>query len=313
MQHPGCDGLLDELDLRLREIEAENKASETFLQKFSAAAEAEGGDAAVAAAEAELAALQAEEATLLESISSISDERSKVADALTKQQAESDALDLEEEQHWKEFHEYERALHEFHTEQHGVEHQYQHAYEQLEKLKKTNVFNDAFHIWHDGHFGTINGYRLGRLPSVPVEWNEINAAWGQTVLLLHTMASKLKYRFARYRLVPNGSHSRLEKTDDSSTSLQLSSSGGFKLFSDSKFDAAMVAFLDCLQQFKTHVESQDHHFKLPYRINKDKIGDNHGEHSIKFQGNHEETWTKALKFMLTNLKWCLAWVCKQVR
>ena len=39
-----------------------------------------------------------------------------------------------------------------------MEHQYQQAYEHLEKLKKTNVFNDAFHIWHDGHFGTINGY-----------------------------------------------------------------------------------------------------------------------------------------------------------
>jgi hypothetical protein len=24
------------------------------------------------------------------------------------------------------------------------------AYEHLEKLKKTNVYNDAFHIWHDG-------------------------------------------------------------------------------------------------------------------------------------------------------------------
>ena len=61
---------------------------------------------------------------------------------------------------------------------------------------------------------------------------------------------------SRYRLVPNGSHSRLEKANDAGTPLQLSSSGGFKLFSDSKFDAAMVAFLDCLQQFKTHVESQ---------------------------------------------------------
>lgn len=28
---------------------------------------------------------------------------------------------------------------------------------QLEKLRKTNVYNDAFHIWHDGPFGTING------------------------------------------------------------------------------------------------------------------------------------------------------------
>lgn len=74
------------------------------------------------------------------------------------------------------------------------------------------------------------------------------------------------------------------------------------------------------------------------RISKDKIGDSNGMLSVKYvfkciashvttcptiqftknvripndriQLNHEETWTKALKFMLTNLKWCLAWVCK---
>ena len=53
------------------------------------------------------------------------------------------------------------------------------ASNRLEKLKKINVFNDAFYIWHDGSFGTINNLRLGRLPTVPVEWSEINAAWGQ--------------------------------------------------------------------------------------------------------------------------------------
>ena len=37
-----------------------------------------------------------------------------------------------------------------------------------------------------------------------------------------------------------------------------------------------------------------------------------GASGVKIQLNHEETWTKALKFMLTNLKWCLAWVCKQM-
>eukprot|EP00967_Tisochrysis_lutea_P042920 scaffold51711_cov22-Tisochrysis_lutea.AAC.1 len=41
---------------------------------------------------------------------------------------------------------------------------------------------------HDGPFGTISGFRLGRTPEAPVEWDEINAAWGQAVLLLHTMA-----------------------------------------------------------------------------------------------------------------------------
>lgn len=53
---------------------------------------------------------------------------------------------------------------------------------------------------HSGQFGTINNFRLGRLPSVPVEWNEINAAWGQTVLLLHALANKMGLRFQRYTL-----------------------------------------------------------------------------------------------------------------
>ena len=30
---------------------------------------------------------------------------------------------------------------------------------QIDKLKKMNVFNATFHIWHVGHFATINGFR----------------------------------------------------------------------------------------------------------------------------------------------------------
>ena len=37
----------------------------------------------------------------------------------------------------------------------------------LERLRRTNVFNDAFHIWHDGQFGTISGFRMGRTSQVP--------------------------------------------------------------------------------------------------------------------------------------------------
>ena len=38
----------------------------------------------------------------------------------------------------------------------------------LEKLERTNVYNDAFNIGHDGVFGTINGLRLGRIGGVTV-------------------------------------------------------------------------------------------------------------------------------------------------
>jgi beclin 1 len=40
----------------------------------------------------------------------------------------------------------------------------------FDRLKRTNVLDDAFHISHDGQFGTINSFRLGRLQSQPVEW-----------------------------------------------------------------------------------------------------------------------------------------------
>lgn len=60
----------------------------------------------------------------------------------------------------------------------------------------TLIYNSSYHR-HSGQFGTINNFRLGRLPSVPVEWNEINAAWGQTVLLLHALANKMGLKFQR--------------------------------------------------------------------------------------------------------------------
>jgi beclin 1 len=70
----------------------------------------------------------------------------------------------------------------------SIDNQTKHARAQYEKLSKTNAFNAAFHIWlvkrythiyisflyiklnrHQEHFGTINGFRLGRLPSITVK------------------------------------------------------------------------------------------------------------------------------------------------
>jgi len=62
------------------------------------------------------------------------------------------------------------------------------------------VHNDAFCIGSDGVFGTINGLRLGRVAAVPVEWSEINAAWGMTLLLLISLAKKVGLTFETYVL-----------------------------------------------------------------------------------------------------------------
>lgn len=56
--------------------------------------------------------------------------------------------------------------------------------ENLSTLTSTNVLDMTFFIWIQENYGTINGLRLGRLPHEVVEWNEINAAFGQVALLV---------------------------------------------------------------------------------------------------------------------------------
>jgi hypothetical protein len=52
----------------------------------------------------------------------------------------------------------------------------------------------------DGHFGTINGQRMGRLRSQYIEWNEINAGWGYATLLLVCLAQKTGFAFTESAL-----------------------------------------------------------------------------------------------------------------
>lgn len=313
IDHPLCeectDTLLDQLDQQLKITDDELKDYKVFLNKLN-----DKPSLDTEALSKELTELRVEEEELIRKLAEVEKEREKVAEKMEIEKERSRQMAIDEKKYWKDYSEYQKQLLEYQDEQQSVDNQIRYAQAQLDKLKKTNVFNSTFHIWHKGHFGTINNFRLGRLPSVPVEWSEINAAWGQTVLLLHSLARKMNLTFERYRLVPYGNHSYLESLTDKSKDLPLYGTGGFRFFWDTKFDQAMVGFLDCLQQFKEAVEKVDKRFCLPYRMEKGKIHDssgNGGAFSIKIQFNSEEQWTKALKFVLTNLKWGLAWVSSQ--
>ena len=214
-------------------------------------------------------------------------------------------LDEKEKVYWKEFNEFLKQHLQFQDEEQSVGNQLHYVTAQLNKLKKTNILNSAFHIWHNGHFGTINGFRLGRLPSVQVDWNEINAGLGQAVLLLNCLGRKSRVPFTGYRPVPYGNHSFVEEIA-TKKELPLYSSGSIRIFADTRFDNGLVAFLDCVNQFKYALESRDQQMSLPYKIEKDKIGsEESGFYSIRRQLNSDEHWTKSLKFMLTNLRWGL--------
>ena len=95
-------------------------------------------------------------------------------------------------------------------------------------MKKLNAYTATFSIWHSGHFATINGFRLGRLPSVPVEWDEINAAYGHTAFLLVSLAKAVDLTFQRYQIVPYANYSYVKSLSDGKT-YPLYGTGGIRM------------------------------------------------------------------------------------
>jgi beclin 1 len=68
----------------------------------------------------------------------------------------------------------------------------------------------------------------------------------------------------------------------------------------------LVAFLGCIKELGDYAVKKDSRFELPYKINKDQIGE---DGNIKMQGTSNQVWTKALKYMLVDLKWLIAFCC----
>eukprot|EP01112_Ceratiomyxa_fruticulosa_P023175 TRINITY_DN8758_c0_g1_i2.p1 TRINITY_DN8758_c0_g1~~TRINITY_DN8758_c0_g1_i2.p1 ORF type:complete len:620 (-),score=138.03 TRINITY_DN8758_c0_g1_i2:19-1878(-) len=260
----------------------------------------------------EIAKLEEEERSLRQSLKELEVESLRIEAEEIEVNAQEIRLSSMDDAYWRSFKEYQSQKGRYQDEHSSVSTQIENTSVRLERLKRTNILNDSFHIWHDGHFGTINSFRLGRLPSQPVDWNEINAAWGLATQLLNSMAKKLSvsgFRFTQYRPFPLGSQSKMERIENGNTYELFGSSDISlgRLFWYRRFDNGMVAFLMCLKEMADFAESQDKTLSLPYKMEKDKVGDM----SIKIQFNNEETWTKSLKYMLTNLKWLLAWMSKR--
>jgi beclin 1 len=226
IKHPLCeecaDFIIDQMDAKLRHTEEECKVYREYEEALRTRDENEEQEMRrLAELTSQLELLEKEEQDLLQAISSVEKEEEKVQQELDEQNAQLVRMDGEESQYWQEYNNLKRTYFQSEDELQSVTNQLRYTQTQVEKLKRSNVFNITFHIWHCGHFGTINGFRLGRLPTVPVEWSEINAAWGQAALLLHCMAKKIDLTFQRFRLVPYGNFSFLESLDDRSKQLPL--------------------------------------------------------------------------------------------
>ena len=303
IDHPICvectERLVEQLQKRLSNASRERDAYVDFLRQANSDIPT---DEELQQARQDLKRIQEKERAAFAELQQLEKEKAAIEAEILDLDAQSYALDQKEESFWAERNAFSQKLSSLQSERDCVNNQYDHDSRQLERLRRANVYNDVFSIGHDGFFGTINGLRLGRLPDRPVDWSEINAAWGDTCLLVATVAEKLNYVFKGYELFPMGSSSRIRQ--------YKAPRGG--LF-PSDFDTAMIAFLECLRQLILHAEHTP--FQLPdgstidcpriaYKIEKDKIGDN----SIKLSGlgKQEESFTKACKLTLICCKFLLA-------
>lgn len=371
IDHPICTEctglLLSSMHARLASSTRERDAYISFLKSLQSNASTIPGPEETAAAERGVLQAQETENAAIEELIALEAEKKELEAEIADLEEQSQALEFEEKTFWASRNSFDETLHDLSADVTSLQQKHLHDQQQLQRLQRTNVYNDTFCIGHDGYFGTINGLRLGRLPSQHVDWPEINAAWGQTLLLLATVAERLNYTFQGYRLRPIGSTSRIERVEwpqqspDLSrstvaspaqnqyrnqppttatpkiTNLDLFSSGDMsiaRVFWHRRFDAGMVAFLDCLSQLGHFVErtssvpltaerpslsrspssrtSAPRTRVLPYPIDGEMIGDPATGQAVSIKLGtglqQDDKWTKACKYALTCCKFLLAHV-----
>ena len=220
IDHPICiecsDMLVEEMQKKLESANREKDAYVNYLKELKAS---EPTDEEIRAQEEATRKAKQAEKELLEELQALEQEQAALEREKLELEVEIREVDIKEEEFWRARNAFNTTLIDFQNERDSINSKFDHDSRQLEKLQRSNVFNDTFCISHDGIFATINGLRLGRMHNVPVDWPEINAAWGHALLLLVTVAEKLNFRFEGYEPQPMGSTSRIVRIEPASTSM----------------------------------------------------------------------------------------------
>ncbi|KAL8428905.1 hypothetical protein ACSSS7_006913 [Eimeria intestinalis] len=332
--HPVCCGCLD---AAIAELEPVSAHEERLIRKYEKALKRLGGERPLSSrsapsvpplpidatsAESELQKLAEEEEQLLKEIADLEESTVQKENEQLQVVAELAELHMWQLEFWLLFgnHSQRAARHE--ERKRAMERLFAYVSQELQRLKRTNVVNDAFHIWTWKFLPSINNCRIGRVssPSCP-SWAEINTGWGYLCLLLDVFYRKCRTQPSNYRLVPRGQFSFLIRKRDG-VMLPLHGGGGEAglsrfFYSNKRFDAAMTSFLECVKELFDRLLDSAHHRRgqpnalsllpipeLPYDIEGDRVGG----FSIRLQLNQDERWTRALKHLLIDMKSMLEYI-----
>ncbi|RHY28433.1 hypothetical protein DYB32_005984 [Aphanomyces invadans] len=142
-------------------------------------------------------------------IASMHAERVSIHLEFQKLQDELGAIEQEEAEMWTAINDKLMAVGEAHDARDASVARLLEMESRLHIIRRMNLWNDAFYIWHKGPFGTINGFCLGRLPRHHIDWHEINAAWGDVALVVQLLAEAMGITFCNFQVVPLGSLSKI--------------------------------------------------------------------------------------------------------
>ena len=178
-------------------------------------------------------------------------------------------------------------------------------------LHRFNYFKICLSSSGVSPIGTINGFRLGTLPTEPVEWWEVNTAWGVAVLLLEQLRIEvlnpisLKHRKSFWienvgpvSWLARGSYPRVRGP---SATYELV--GPVSKILCPGYDKALVLFVKCLDVVIKVLEASASGGRPPFEIS--SSGDRIGGISVKYGLSRDVTWTSAVQRVLENLEWCL--------
>eukprot|EP01061_Rhynchopus_euleeides_P019678 TRINITY_DN32284_c0_g1_i1.p1 TRINITY_DN32284_c0_g1~~TRINITY_DN32284_c0_g1_i1.p1 ORF type:complete len:464 (+),score=117.70 TRINITY_DN32284_c0_g1_i1:153-1544(+) len=249
----------------------------------------------------DLAAMQQQEADLTAQLLALRAETARIDAEQAQTTSEEAELEAEAAAFWAEVSELtvsERTLGDVHD---HLTRKALVSQSELERLNSMHLLNEAFHIWCEGHFGTINTFRLGRLPSQPVDPVETNAAWGLAAQLLATLLSMWGVSTSRYKVIPKGSFSTVIKMGSKSPQVMELYVGAAGLWASTRHDNAMTGFACCLDELCKHCLHMCPNDTIPYSMDEDRV--NGLSVKLSAPSQNEEKWTRALKLLLLNLKW----------
>lgn len=149
-----------------------------------------------------------------------------------------------------------------------------------------------------------------------VPWAEVNAALGMAALLLSTLEKKSlsRIQFHSHEIIPLGNCSKIGLLQPDGRPPVLYnlfySDESFQFFGKRNFNTALDGLFHCLKDSAEAVARVDKTIVLPHKVEVSSRGEVEiGDLPVAF-GTDGDTWTRAMKYFLTDLKWLIAYTTK---